>query len=173
MKLFGNSVPMGMTWQLERHRSSSEDGLAGLFCWGPSMLVSLSLSSGTSSQCSPSRLFWSSALRKMVWFLVSGSLGEDGWCGEGYQPVLCLFTPLLSWWCPSSTVPAVLHPETLCLTLSREQTSSLGPGHGRDSHSGAWSWEETCLLFKQIFQTILFIQPPFPPLPEVMKATNS
>lgn len=72
------TVPVGKTWQLELHCSSTEDSLAELFFWGPSVLVSLNLSSGTSSQCSQSRLFWSSAWRKMVRFLVSGSHGGRG-----------------------------------------------------------------------------------------------
>ena len=71
-------MPMAMTWPLELHGGFTADGVAGLFCGGPSMLVSLSLSSGTSSQCPQSRLFQSSAWREMVWFLVS-EVSEEDW----------------------------------------------------------------------------------------------
>lgn len=33
------TVPLGMTWQLEFPCSCTADGQAGLFCWGPLMLV--------------------------------------------------------------------------------------------------------------------------------------
>ena len=48
---------LGMTWQLELHDNSTENGLARLLYWRPSISVSLSLSFWAFSRFSWSRFF--------------------------------------------------------------------------------------------------------------------
>lgn len=116
----GKVCGLGVTWQLEPRRGPAEDGLAGLFRWGPLMLASSGLSS------------WTSSLSPEESLLV--------FCVEGVaQSAFRVRSPL--------HLTAVLPPETLCPALSRERTSSPGPGHGRDGRSAAQSCG-FCLPFK-------------------------
>lgn len=138
----GKVCGLGVTWQLEPRRGPAEDGLAGLFRWGPLMLASSGLSSWTSS-LSPEE--------SLLVFCVEGVAQSGGEERRGGAVSAC---PVPA--CTSSAafrvrsplhLTAVLPPETLCPALSRERTSSLGPGHGRDGRSAAQSCG-FCLPFK-------------------------
>lgn len=99
-------MAVGVTWQLELCRGPAEDGLAGLFRWGLSMLVFSGLSSGTSSLSPEENL--------LVFCLEMG--GPVVGVGKS-RPVLCLPTlpPLLSGCGPP------LHPA--CCPPSRDPLS--------------------------------------------------